>query len=218
VLYGGRRGRESFRDTWELGADNQWVLRDSAGPTPEPHGVAAFDMTAGGILMFNGLGDDTPSRRTWLWNGAAWSLKADAPTTEYPNAAFEAGANARLITARRLGPGRYNPVVYAWRGEWTALEAAGDAPVFSPQAPAASIPGGALLYAGFEADQSVGTWMLAGATWTKQPGASPPRRKGARMQLDVSRNVVVLHGGDDGSAALDDTWEWEASRGWRRVR
>jgi hypothetical protein len=217
VLYGGRAGRQSFRDTWEFAA-GQWVRRDTAGPTPEPHGVAAFDHAAGGVLLFSGLGDDTPARGTWLWNGKAWSSRANEPRAEFPDAALDAtpGNSARLITARRLGPDRYNPLLYAWSGAWTPLAATGDVPVFSPQAPAAATPKGVLLYAGFEADRSVNTWTFDGSAWTRHGGASPTRRKGAQMALDRARGVVVLFAGDDGDRILTDTWEWDG-RAWRRI-
>jgi len=217
VLYGGRAGRESFRDTWEF-AGGQWARRDTAGPTPEPHGVAAFDRAAGGVLMFSGLGDDTPARGTWLWNGKAWSSKVHEPREEFPDAAVDGAPDipARLITARRAGSDRFHPALYTWSGAWTPVMANGDIPLFSPQAPLAATMRGLLLYAGFEADRSVSTWMLDGTTWTRHAGASPSRRKGAQMALDRARGVVVLHAGDDGDRILHDTWEWDG-RTWRRI-
>jgi hypothetical protein len=217
VLYGGRAGGQAFRDTWEF-RGTHWVRRDSLGPTPEPHGVAAFDPAEGGVLLFAGLGDDTPARRTWLWNGTTWTARADEPSGQFPNAAFDGSVAVppRLMTTRRLGPGKHNPVVYVWRNAWNPLVVDGDLPVFSPQAPAAATHDGAVLYAGFEADRSVSTWTLRGSRWAKHAGPSPGRRKGARMAYDAARDIVVLHAGDDGDRVLDDTWEWDG-RAWRRV-
>ena len=218
VLYGGRAGRESLRDTWEL-TKGVWVRRDTLGPTLEAHGVAAYDASAGGILMFAGLGDDTPTRRTWLWDGVRWTTRAEEPTGQFPNAMFGGTRmrSARLMTTRRLGPGRHNPVLYDWHHGWSSLVTTGDLPVFSPQAPSALMANGILLYAGFEADRSVSTWTLDGTVWRKHTGESPSRRKGARMAFDVARGVVVMLGGDDGERLLGDTWEWDG-RAWRRIR
>jgi hypothetical protein len=219
VLYGGRAGRTSFRDTWEL-SGSTWTLRDTAGPTPEPHGVAAFDSTSGVVLLFAGLGDDTPARRTWSWNGAAWTPAGEEPRGQFPNAMLDgaAGARVRLMTAVRIGSDRYNPVLFErTSGGWREFSAGGDLPVFSPQAPGATMPNGAVLYAGFEADQRVGTWTLEGARWTRYAGASPSRRKGAQMTYDALRKVAVLHAGDDGNRVLSDTWEWDG-RAWKQIR
>jgi hypothetical protein len=219
VLYGGRAGRIPFRDTWEL-SGSTWTLRDTAGPTPEPHGVAAFDSTSGVVVLFAGLGDDTPARRTWNWNGTAWTAAGDEPRAQFPNAMLDgaAGARVRLMTARRIGSDRYNPVVFErLDGAWREISAGGELPVFSPQAPSAAMPNGAVLYAGFEADQRVGTWTLDGARWTRHAGTSPTRRKGAQMTYDALRKVAVLHAGDDGNRVLSDTWEWDG-RAWKQIR
>lgn len=220
VLYGGRAGRAMLRDTWEFSAAG-WRLVNDSGPTNEPHGVIAYDSASRAIVMFNGLGDDGPARATWSWNGREWAKRADAPTAEFPNAMFASDGShgAVLITARRGEPGReFTPPVYEWRASaWTPVSVTGEAPTFSPQAPAAGTASSAVLYAGFEKDQSVTTWILDKSHWRRHDGLSPPRRKGAQMVFDPARSVMVLHGGDDGSRVLDDTWEWNGSS-WRKVR
>jgi hypothetical protein len=216
VLYGGRSPRGELRDTWELAGDG-WQLRDENGPTPEPHGVMAYDESAGGLVLFGGLGDDSAMRRTWRWDGHVWSRLADGPNSQFPNAMFTVVTrSARLMTAKSVGPDQFNPILYRWTpAGWNEIATSGDTPVFSPQAPAAEMPNGAVLYAGFESNQTVSTWFLEASTWKKFSGPSPTRRKGAHMQYDPLRRVAVLHGGDN-NGILDDTWEWDG-RSWRRV-
>jgi hypothetical protein len=220
VLYGGRIGRDMLRDTWELNATG-WRLLNESGPTSEPHGVMAYDSVTRSMLLFNGLGDDTPARATWSWNGEMWTKVADSPTKEFPNAMFPSSGTrpATLITARKNDPGReYAPPIYEWRANaWAPLTVGGESPAFSPQAPAARTATGAILYAGFESNQLVTTWILEGTQWRRYQGESPSRRKGAQMMYDPVRSVVVLHSGDDNSRVLDDTWEWNGTS-WRRVR
>jgi hypothetical protein len=220
VLYGGRRGRQGLRDTWELGASG-WQQKHAAGPTPDPHGVLAYDAPSAGVLLFHSLGDDSPARATWRWDGTSWTKVADGPNEQFPDAMF-AGVAAQptmLVTARSTGaPDAFNPLVYQRRANrWNPVATSGAIPVFSPQAPAARTPSGALLFAGFEPDRSVTTWILDGATWHRYEGASPPRRRNAQMVFDPTRSVVVLHAGYDGTRVLTDTWEWDGTR-WRQVR
>jgi hypothetical protein len=128
------------------------------------------------------------------------------------------GQGAVLMTAKHTGADdAFNPLLYRWeKSGWVAMPAAGAIPVFSPQAPAAQTATGAVVYAGFEVNQSVSTWWMEGGEWKKFAGESPSRRKGAHMQYDPVRKVAVLHAGDDNQRILEDTWEW-TGKAWRRI-
>ena len=220
VLYGGRIGRRGLRDTWELSSTG-WSLRDTAGPTTAPHGSMAYDSSAGAILLYHSAGDGGALRESWRWDGRGWTSVASGPNAQFPNAMLASDARhpATLVTARQLGAAdAFEPLFYEWRGGgWALMSTTGDVPHFSPQAPVARTPTGALLYAGFEPDTSVRTWTLGGAVWRRYDGPSPSRRRGVQMVFDPSRRVVVMQGGDTGSRLLDETWEWNGAR-WTRVR
>ncbi|MES2305184.1 MAG: hypothetical protein V4558_06740 [Gemmatimonadota bacterium] len=221
VLYGGRLGgREGLRDTWELGPTG-WTQRDSLGPTPDPHGVIAWDEASGSVLLYHSKGDDGPGRATWRWSGNEWTKVIDGPDEEFPNALFASTSisPATLITAKRTGTrDSFEAVLYQWQGNrWVLTPATGTVPLFSPQAPAARTASGAILYAGFEPDRTAKSWVLEGVQWRSVSGAQPPRRKGAQMVFDPVRRVAILHAGDDGQQLLSDTWEWNGSA-WRQVR
>lgn len=218
VLYGGRGRNGSLTDTWELG-DSGWSLKSEAGPTDLPHGALAYDAASGGVLMYHGVVEDAPQRKTWLWNGAAWSEQAVGPDRQYPNAMMpsETGRRAMLMTARPSEAGSFEGTLYAWDGEgWDGVLVRGGHPVFSPQAPVARNADQVLLFAGFEASREVTTWIFNGQVWRRYAGVSPTRRKGAQMAFDNRRSVIVIHGGDDGSQVLNDTWEWDGSK-WRQA-
>ncbi|MES2125484.1 MAG: kelch repeat-containing protein [Gemmatimonadota bacterium] len=219
VLYGGRVGREGLRDTWELDQTG-WHLRNNSGPSPDPHGVMGWNAGRGGVVLYHSLGDDSPARATWLWDGRAWHKVADGPDQEFPDALFASTdtAPAALITAKPTGTNdAFAASLYRWAGAgWVRMTTTGDVPLFSPQAPAARTANGAILYAGFEADQSVSTFVLDGTVWRKYAGVLPSRRKGAQMVYDPIRRVAVLHAGDDGQRVLNDTWEWDGAA-WREV-
>ena len=218
VLYGNRVGRTVLQDTWELGASG-WTNRSLTSPTTDPHPVMGYDHANGAVLMFAGLGDDSQERITLRWNGAEWSKIADEPRSEFPNAFLPGNSSspAWLVTARRTESG-YEPRLYNWANErWAIVPTDGDSPRFSPQVPTSRTGTGAILYAGFERDGRVTTWTLQNNTWTKHEGVSPSRRRGSTMTYDPVRGVVVMHGGDDGSRVLDETWEWK-DKEWRRIR
>ena len=219
VLYGGRAGREPLRDTWELSGTG-WVKRDDAGPTPEPHPAMAYDDASGAVLLYAGMGDTGSVRTTWRWNGGRWTRAADGPNEEFPDGmlASTSSSPALLVTARRTSkPDAFTPPLYEWRdGTWHGVEARGSLPSFSPQAPTARTARGVLLYAGFEPDTMVATWVFEGGSWRRDGGMQPPRRRGAHMAFDAARGVVVLHGGYDGRRVLNDTWEWTGSA-WRQA-
>ncbi|MBI3790923.1 MAG: hypothetical protein HY275_08590 [Gemmatimonadetes bacterium] len=189
VLYGGRAGgRDGLRDTWELGPAG-WTLRDTLGPTPDPHGAMAWDEKTGSVLLFHTKGDDGPTRATWRWTGSAWTAVGEGPHEEFPDAllAGSSGQPATLITAKPTGTDdAFEATRYDWRGNrWVPVSATGTLPRFSPQAPAART-------------------------------ATAPRRKGAQLAFDPVRGMAILHGGDDGQRVLDETWGWDG-RAWRRV-
>src|SRR5262245_42155580 len=53
------------------------------------------------------------------------------------------------------------------------------------------------------------TWVFAGDTWVRDPGAAPPARCDPNLTLDIGRGRAVLFGGfDTGFTALGDTWEY----------
>lgn len=56
-----------------------------------------------------------------------------------------------------------------------------------------------------------------GLRWTRAtPEVSPTPRRGHALAWDAARQRVVLFGGFDGTAVLDDTWTWNGST-WRHV-
>jgi hypothetical protein len=57
------------------------------------------------------------------------------------------------------------------------------------------------------------TWEWNGATWSDTGQTGPDARSFASAAWDSGFEQVVLFGGWDGSAALDDLWAWDGS-GW----
>lgn len=61
------------------------------------------------------------------------------------------------------------------------------------------------------------TWEFDGTTWANvTPVNSPPGRRYHAMCYDCARGRMILHGGDDGTAALNDTWEYDGTN-WQQT-
>lgn len=74
-----------------------------------------------------------------------------------------------------------------------------------------------MLFGGLTAVARNDTWEWDGVGWLQhQPAASPPPREGAAMVADVSRRIVLLYGGRDGSQYHRDLWSWDGLQ-WRAV-
>jgi hypothetical protein len=76
-----------------------------------------------------------------------------------------------------------------------------------------SEPGGrVLMFGGYSTAASWhgDTWAFDWQTWQQlAPAHSPSNRSGHGLTFDLWRNRAVLFGGNDGSGAFNDTWEWD---------
>jgi cysteine-rich repeat protein len=72
-----------------------------------------------------------------------------------------------------------------------------------------------VMFGGFDATNNVtlsDTWLWSGNSWTRAaPHTVPPARQGHAMVYDAARHVMVMFGGNNGSAlhTFSDTWEWD---------
>jgi len=72
-----------------------------------------------------------------------------------------------------------------------------------------------VLFGGYQAGTYFSdTWAWNGASWvdlTATAGVAPSARNGNQMAYDSVRKRAVLFGGFDGTAMLNDTWEWDGA-------
>jgi len=50
------------------------------------------------------------------------------------------------------------------------------------------------------------------AEWTEHPGSVPPARNAHAAAYDEASETLILFGGNDGVAALGDTWSWDGTQ------
>jgi len=198
----------------------RWSQSDTSSNPPAREGHAqAFDVAAGDVLLFGGLGATTFDD-TWSWNGDRWTRRfpSTAPSPRAAHAmAYDAARDRVVLFGGRDDGGALLTDTWLWDGDsWT-------------QATTANGPAGrsghTLCY--FPPTQSVicfggtgaggaalgDTWRWDGAGWTRlTPIASPVAREQHAVAYDPIRQRLVLFGGTSPTfGLLADTWEWDGS-------
>jgi hypothetical protein len=176
VLFGGRNGNASFRDTWSFTLAGGWkelcTPRCPADGSPccsppdaRAEHALAFDSVRSVIVLFGGkdeaghvLGD------TWEWNGEAWSmahplLSPDARS----NHAMSGGADGVILYGGRKDAVISSDALWFWDGlDWIQAKSEGVAPTARPfGALAYDAPSkAAILFGGGLAGEYSDTWLL----------------------------------------------------------
>ncbi|HET6148241.1 MAG TPA: kelch repeat-containing protein [Polyangia bacterium] len=190
VMFAGRPSATAlFGDTWEWdGERTQWVQRT---PAVESNGPPA---RAGHAMVY-----DAARQRTFLFGG--WQPgSGQFPADQWEWNSGDKTWHERAISGTAPAP-RY-----------------GHAMIYDPDR------GRVVLFGGYGGTGSAKArlndlWEWDGSSWTDTTpaGSKPSPRLNALMAYDASRKVIVLRGGNTGTAAppsgtaIDDNWEWDAT-------
>lgn len=186
----------------------------------ERHGMV-YDVARGVIVMFGGAGNDGVFGDLWEWD-RQWHRRVvlgDAPSARSGHAmAYHSARSAVVVFGGRDSEGVYNDL-WEWDGViWRKRTPAGSVPPARHLAAMAAQPstGRILVFGGERADGTKldDCWLWDGTAWTEVavPSRLTPRSAHV-MGYDPALDVVILHGGDDGTGELDDTWIWNGA-GW----
>ena len=175
----------------ELGQDGQpaytGYVSAAYDSVPSPRAGHAFAMNElGGGFLFGGEGDTGLLGDTWSWDSVAyaWTLRSGT------GPGYVARTEAAMAGLPSALPGLYQNTFILF--------------------------GGLDQYGTYRQDTYV--WIDGYLTyetgWSEAAysGTQPPGRASHALALDSNRNVVVLFGGRNGSGALGDTWELDATR------
>jgi hypothetical protein len=163
----------------------------------------------------------------WEWNGSQWSLRSCTnapPALQYAGVAFDV-TREKLVVAggTSLGAAFQTWEVDSPTCTWVALQPPSSPPARSnPMMAWDSARDVVVLFGGGNASGLLtDTWEWNGpaGTWTQVPTpVAPPGRVGAGMAYDAGRSRVVLFGGQSGSTALGDVWEYTGASGtWAQI-
>lgn len=231
VMFGGN----STNELWSYfnGAWSQ--LTPTSSPSPRMRSAMASVLTSGEILLYGGIDGSTTSQfaadDSWRWDGFDWHLLAPSTTP---------GGRARHMMAYDLA--RQVMVVYGGRqnlwvpnealattwefqnGDWTQVVPVNSPPGLCDAAMAyLTTTSRVVMFGGSDNTGTAHdeTWLYDGLDWQQvaTTGPRPAPRVGARMEMVLSRGVLVLVGGRDPltQTIFNDTWEFDGT-GWSEVQ
>lgn len=227
VMFGGLSPNGLSNETYEWDGAS-WTLAHPGGPgapTPRTDAAMAFDANRGVTVLVGGADASGVTDETWEWDGFTWTLRASGPGNSPggPRAnhamAFDANRGVSVVY------GGLPPFLETW--EWDGFTWT---PVFTPTVVGTGdrhfnamtydpVGQRVLLFGGVDGNGlNADIWSYDGLDWTflNPAGTWPTPRANATMVFDTSRNIVVVHGGDDTSGVpTDNTWELDiASLTW----
>ncbi|MBX3409426.1 MAG: hypothetical protein KF859_06020 [Phycisphaeraceae bacterium] len=220
---------------------NRWTDRwNTNTPTPREFAGAAFDHSAGRVIIAGGGIVTRPgasparqiARAPFAWDGTAWSRLPDSPNSFWkaPMVYVPTTNPASIFVygGERGGVLNSNVSNQVWRLDlgpvpaWTTV---------NPSPAGRRAQHAAAYHAGigrivFFGGRNENTTLL-NSTWTLDPltedwtqvfsTTSPSPRTGASMAYDERRGIVVLFGGQTSPGVYDDsTWEFDGSQ-WINV-
>jgi hypothetical protein len=228
VRYGGlpMTSNDCVPETWEWVAETTaWRQVPGDVPSACDHSFLAYDRRADQTLLYGGGDDDGNLKtETWAWNGTRWRRLAD----EGPAGRAHFGFVYDPATKRPTIYGGYDGAqvfddLWTWDGDAWTQQAVDDGPGARSHLGFAAGDGGLLVVGGADGARTFdtltdSTWWFDGDRWTQVDGDGPSTRGSPALGYDEDRNTFVLYGGFDGTGnPLADTWEWNASDGWRCV-
>jgi Galactose oxidase, central domain len=228
VMFGGSAPGLN-NQTWVYDGTDWTQLTPANAPSGRFGAQLVYDQARGVAVLHGGLASaisiPPPSSETWEWDGTTWTLAAPTASAgpRYRYAACYDSIRGRIVmhggaTSQLLGS--LTNQTWEYTGTtWTQVTTVGNpgprdraAMCFAPAL------GRAVLFGGSNGSAFTNqTWLYDGvaATWTQVTitGPVPPSRSGATLVYDPLRNVCVLHGGQDASGSLGDTWTFDGT-GW----
>jgi Galactose oxidase, central domain len=225
VLFGGYASTGPQNDTW-IWDGVHWTQAMPPNPLPEARGGAnlVYDPAVSGLLLFGGQGATTPELNdTWVWNGTVWTpLPASPPQPARSMAAmaYDPATGKVVLFGGNSGTNFLNDTWSFDGTNWTLLNpASSPSPRSNMESVFDDITGNVVLFGGQYCPgpfYSCGpltyyneTWVWDGSTWS-QPTLTiaPSGRRDLQMDFDGGAGSVVVFGGYDGNAMVNDTWQY----------
>lgn len=219
VLFGGDGLTSPLGDTWVL-TGNLWSPWNGAAPPARNGAAMVYDAARQRLVLFGGTSSGSSAMGDlWEWDGTGWLQRAAVPAPPPRRLHAMAFDRERGVTVL-FGGLDNNPSVlsdlWEWNGASWALRTPTAGPLGRQQAAMAFDPvrRSVLLHGGMTTNTTQGivndTWSWDGSLWQQRlPFTPPPPRQGPKMETDLARGRVVLHGG----IGLDaSTWEWDGQQ------
>jgi hypothetical protein len=190
------------------------------GPSARSGQTMAFDSARGVAVMFGGDSSGTVQSDTWTWNGNQWTARQGSGPSARVHAAsaFDTARGRVVLFGGRSGNTFLNDT-WEWDGtSWTQRTLPNPPGVRAVAGMTYdSVRSRIVLFGGVNSASGGGqlgdTWEYDGTAWVQRSSVGPPAREWPMLAFDPTRQRTVLFGGGNGSAALNDTWEWNGAVG-----
>lgn len=227
ILFGGSAPLIN-NQTWLYDGTDWTLLAPATSPTGRFGAQLVYDQARGVAVLYGGLASNIsvppPASDTWEWDGTTWTQRTNvgnAGARYRYGASYDLGRGKVVIfggaTTQLLSP----PSNQTWEYDgtaWLQITTTGnpggrDRPAMCYMPSLAKT----VLFGGSNGSSLTDqTWVYDGnaATWTQLAitGPKPSARNAAVMVYDSARDLCVLHGGQDTTTVLSDTWTFDGTR------
>ncbi len=224
VLFGGYNGT-ALSDTLEWNGTT-WTPIAAGGPAMYGHSMV-FDSARRRLVIALGRDGSGFIPRTYERSGATWTDVTLTPTRPGPRQQFGMAYDSTRGRMVMFGGEAGGPLGDTWEwgaGAWRLRSAGGTSaePSARTGVTLAYDPHNAatLLFGGRDSTERNDTWLWNGSAWSNvtPTAGNPGVRYDHGLAYDSARRRMVMFGGrvGTGTAALDDTWEWNGTS-WSNV-
>jgi hypothetical protein len=192
------------------------------GPQAGYYSAMAYDSAHGQSVLFGGAFPDesTISNETWVWNGSTWTKQS--PATNPParvafGIAYDS-AHGEVVMFGGAGPGNGSFLTDTWLWDgvnWTP-KANGPGPRLHMGMAYDAARQQVVMFGGGNGTPTPygDTWVFDGSSnpWTQKfPVTTPGGRSNFRMAYDAARQQIIMFGGWNGGAYVNETWVWDGN-------
>jgi hypothetical protein len=229
VLFGGANFQTgNSQETWEWNGTAWSLVNTATTPPARTYHKLAYDSARQRTVLFGGQSTPTVDLDdTWEYNGTTWTNVTPSGAKPSPRRGlmmcYDSIRNETVLFGGQDASGA-RADTWTWNGtSWTLKNPTNSPParlqgsmVFDPNR------GRIVLFGGGSTDWTTNfsdTWEWNGTNWSpasfrRADGVwNPGARDGHSMAYDPKSERVLLHGGQDSSGALGDTWSWNG-RDW----
>ncbi len=206
LLFGGYNGSGNFADTWAWNGTTWGQLSPVTSPGARSTISISYDTSTLQMVLFGGY--------TTGYIGDTWIMGAPTVTAVSPTSGPTAGGTWVTITG--TGFNATTPASAVMFGTTAATGVSASSPTsitaFSPAEAAGLVDVTVTSSGGTSPKTGADQFTYANTNWyNAAPPTVPPPRSGAVQAYDTGTGQMVMFGGYENGAHLNDTWAWNGS-------
>lgn len=214
VIFGGEGISGPLSDTWSWDGSQWTMLQPATSPPGSSWQSMVYDRVRQKVVLVQTPTPSSPlsSMTTWEWDGIDWAQIATAtmPTwVNEPSLAFDGASGAVLLA---FGSDLNDPVGTTWTYDGVDWTLADVRPRYNFGTVVDDSTRGRLVMFDTALYGDHRTWEWDGVRWEAMTAANEPAVSTAGpMAYDPISQRVLIVGGNDNNAPIDDQWEWDGS-------